>query len=126
MIAIAAWEWTKGTASSVVAWFRDNPGALFALLGAAVGAFLVYRSNKNRIAELEDALEVEANRRKVSKLEATASTLEKSAEAKEPEIKKLKGSIAKSKRKVAEIEAGGPLDELTDDEIAERFSNAGF
>ena len=122
----AAWNWTKGAAHSIAEWFQKNPGALFALLGAAVGAFFVYRSSKNRIAALEDALEVEANRRKVAKLEAQAETLEKQAEAKEPEVKRLKAEIATSKRKVAEIEAGEKLEGLTDEEIAERFTNAGF
>jgi len=107
-------------------WLKKNPLALVAALSSALGAFLVYRSTKNKVASLEDALEVEAGRRRIAGREAEAKLLRRQAEEKEPEIQKAEKKIAESKRRVMEIEQGQPLEDKSDAEIAKAFTDAGF
>lgn len=118
------WLWAKLKAFG--AWLVDHPVALAGALGAALGAFLVYRSNKNRVRTLEDALEVEAARRRIAGNEAKTKVLLESADAKGAEVVQLKREIADSKRRAVEIEAGESTKGKSDDEIAAMFTKAGF
>lgn len=121
------WSWIVAAAKATWKWFRENPIALAAALGTALGAFLVYKSSRNRIRRLEDAVEVEANRKRIAAATATAKTLEKQAAEKEPEIRRLEAEVARAKRRVVEInEESEDVYTMSDDEVARRFSEAGF
>ena len=107
-------------------WLWKNPIVLVGMLGAAVGAWLVYVSSRNKVEELEDALEVQAIRKRVVKQEARAELMKEQAEAVEPKVKQLKKKVAESKRRVMQIERQEDLEGMNDDEIAEAFNAAGF
>jgi uncharacterized protein HemX len=107
-------------------WLKANPLALAAAIGAAVGAWLVWRSNQNRVRSLEDALQVQVERRKIAAAEERARVLTQQADGQEEAVIEIKREIAESKRRVAEIEAGKLLHGKTDDEIADLFTKAGF
>lgn len=107
-------------------WLWENPIALGLMIGGVIGAWFVWKSKKNQIASLEDAVAVEATRRKIAKSEARAELLEKSAAAREPEVQALKEEIATSKRRVLELRMGSDLSELSDAEVARIFTESGL
>lgn len=107
-------------------WLWRNPLVLVGMIGAAIGAWWVYQSSRNKIADLEDALEVQAIRKRVAKKEARAELLQKQADEVEPEVEQLKKEVADSKRRVMQIEKQEDLEGMDDDEIANAFTEAGF
>ena len=107
-------------------WLRDNPVALAAMVGSVLGAWFMWKRSSNKIASLEDAVQVQAARVKIAKHTAKAEVLEASAEDTEEEVQVLKAEIAKSKKRVAEIHEGESMEGKTDDEIAALFSDAGL
>jgi len=107
-------------------WVLDNPVAVAATLGAVLGAWFMWKSKRNQVSSLEDALEVQTTLRKVAKDEAKAKLLVQQAEAAEPEVEALKERIKANKVKVAEIRAGESMEGKDDDEVARMLSDAGL
>lgn len=107
-------------------WLRDNPVALAAMVGSVLGAWFMWKRSTNKIASLEDAVQVQAAKVAIAKHTARAEVLEASAEDTEIEVKVLKTEIAKSKKRVAEIHEGESMEGKSDDEIAALFTDAGL
>jgi len=116
------WKWLK----AAWAWILDNPVAVAATLGAVLGAYLMWKSKKNQVASLEDAVEVQTTLRKVAKDEARAKLLAEQAEAADPEIKAVEERIQSHKRKIAEIRTGESLEGKPDEEVARILSDSGL
>jgi len=109
------------------AWLRDNPWALLVALGSVFVAYLVFKSQKNKIDNLKDAVAVQAIKGKIAADDRQAKLLTDAAEAKESEVRALDRRILASKRRVVEIHEGGEnLGEKSDDEIAALFSDSGL
>jgi hypothetical protein len=121
-----AWRWLTTKTKAVWRWLLDNPVALASAIGGLVGAYLMWKSRQNRVSELEDAILVQASRTKIAKAEATAELLEKQSDGLEPRVVELKKQIVESKRRVLEIHDGASVQELSDEDIAKRFSEAGL
>lgn len=121
-VLLKVWGWLK----SAALWLWKHPVLILSAIASGVGAYLLLRSSRNRIGELEDALEVQAIRTKVAKKEAEAEVLKKQADSLDPIVEKLEADVKESKKKVLEIENGEPLGEMTDDEIADKFTSLGF
>ncbi len=119
---LKVWGWIKAGAR----WLWKTPLALGALLGIVFGAFFMWRSSKNKIKSLKDAVAVEGMMNKVAKDEARAEVLKASADVKDEEVKVLEGSIAASKRRIAEIHEDESLEDKSDEEIARIFSDSGL
>ena len=124
VVKALAWLWSGIRAIGL--WLWRNPLVLVGMLGAAVGAWWMYQSSRNKIGDLEDALEVQAIRKRVAKKEARAELLQEQADEVEPEVEKLKQEVADSKRRVMQIEKQEDLEGMDDDEIASAFTEAGF
>lgn len=112
--------------SAVWSWLKENPLALAAMLGAVLGAWFMWKSTKNKVKSLEEAVEVQANKRKIAAKEAEARFLEEKADAAEPRVEILKTEIAASKRRVIELANEPSVEDMDDDEVAELFSNSGL
>ena len=123
---MAALRWIWAALKRAGAWLRDNPIALAASIGSIVGAYFMWKSRKNKIDSLEDALAVQATKTKIAKAEAKAEQLEASAAAREPEIVALEREIIESKKRVLEIHEKSSLKDKTDSEIADMFSKSGL
>ncbi len=117
-------NWIWSALKKAGRWLLDNPIAIAGAVGAAVGAWFMWKSNQNKIASLEDAAAVAALKRKIAADEAKAEILEKKADAAEPEVTALKNEIAASKRRVVEIHEGEKLENKSDEEIADIFSRS--
>jgi cell division protein FtsX len=107
-------------------WLLDNPIAVAATLGAVLGAYLMWKSRKNKIASLEDAVEVQTTLRKVAKDEARAKLLAEQADAVQPEAEALRAQIQLRKLKIAEIRTGESMEGKSDEEIARMLTDAGL
>jgi len=116
------WGWAR----AVWKWLLDNPIALAASIGGVVGAYLMWKSQTNKIARLEDAAEVQAHRARIAAAETRAEMLVGQAEVMEPEVNRLKAEIAKSKRRVVELHDGVDITEMSDEDIARRFADSGL
>lgn len=119
---LKVWGWIK----AVGKWLWSHPVAIASMVGVFVGAIFVYRSQKNKIASLKDAVEVQKARALISKNTAKAEALEQRAAERDEKVEGLKKEIAESKRRVVEIHEQKPIGELNDDKVAEMFSDAGF
>lgn len=115
---------------SVWKWIQDNPIAfivtLCSALSAALGAFLVWRSSRNKIATLEDALEAQAHRRRVVIAEAKAEVVTDVVEDLEADRIEVQKTISESRRRVVELERQTKTDDLSDADIARLFFNSGM
>ena len=107
-------------------WLLDNPIAVAATLGAVLGAYLMWKSKKNQVASLEDAVEVQTTLRKVAKDEARAALLAEQAEATRPEAEVVDERIRMGRRKIAEIRTGETMEGKTDEEIARILTDSGL
>lgn len=117
------WGWIKRLGR----WIRDNPIALAGVIGAAIGGFLMWKRYKGKVATLEDAVAIQATKRKIAKHETRAKMLEASADAREPEATALKKQIAESKRRVVEIQHGpAATASMNDEQIAKLFTDSGL
>lgn len=123
---VAFFRWVWGRVVALGRWLKENPLALASMLGAVVGAFFMWKSNKNKIASLEEAVEVQAHKRKIAVKTTEAKMLEERADSREPEVKELKKEIAKSKRRVVELSEAKDLGEKSDEEVADLFTNSGL
>lgn len=124
MISALKWLWNKLKAAA--SWLWSRPVVLVAGAGALIGAWLMWRSNKNKIATLEDARQVQELKAKIARDEARADLLEKQAEAREPEVKALKAEITASKRRVLEIHEGQTTEDMSDEDVADLFTRTGL
>jgi hypothetical protein len=120
--------WASIVAASKRAWdwLLKHPIAIASALAAAAGAYLVWRSNKNKIATLEDAVAVQGTKTKIAKKETEAKILAERGELELTKAIELETEIAESKRRVVEINEGKKLEDKSDDEIAELFNKSGF
>lgn len=107
-------------------WLKANPGALLVALGTAIGAFVIYKSKDNTVTDIHDAIGVGAVLGKMKADAKRAEEIKAGAAAKEAELSQLEEKIKDSKRRVVEISEGKPLKELTDDEIAKKFTDSGI
>jgi|SRR5690606_1683609 len=119
---LSIWNWLKGAA----VWLWERPVALAATIGSILGAFFMWRSKRNQVASLKDALEAKKFEKEIARHEATVELLKKQAGALDPRIEQLKKEINSSKKRVVEIREGRRLDDATDEEIAKLFSDSGF
>ena len=130
---MALWRFVRGACRQIADWFsgiwnwlKENPLALAGMVGAVVGAWFMWKSTKNRVKTLEEAVEVQANKRKIAAKEAEARALEEKADAAEPRVKALKTEIAASKRRVIELANEPSVEGMDDEEVAELFSRSGL
>lgn len=119
---LKVWGWIKAAGR----WLLDNPLAIAGMVGAVIGAWFMWKRSSNKIASLEDAVAVKATMVKVAKAEGRASALDDQADEVAEEREELKRSIAESKRRVAEIHEGKRLEGMSDDDVAELFTQAGL
>lgn len=115
-------SWIK----AAVKWLWSRPVVLASIIGAIVGGLFIYRSNKNKIDSLKDAVEVHKAKSKIAKNTAKVESLEKRADEKAKKAKELKNEIAASKRRVVEINEQKSVEGMNDDEVAKLFSDSGF
>lgn len=116
------WSWIKSAAK----WIWSKPIILASIIGAIVGGFFIYKSSKNKIDSLKDAVEVQKAKSKIAKNTAKVESLEKRADEKAKKAKELKNEIAASKRRVVEINEQKSVEGMNDDEVAKLFSDSGF
>ena len=116
------WSWLK----AAWRWLLDNPIAVAATLGAVIGAYLMWKSKKNQVASLEDAVEVQTTLRRVAKDEARAKLFVEQADAVQPEAEAVQYRIRVHKRKIAEIRTGETMEGKSDEEIARVLTGAGL
>lgn len=122
-------EWLKKVGQALKRawqWLLDNPVALAGLIGTAVGAFFMWKSQQNKIKTLADAVEVQAQRKRIVAAEARAKVLEEQADAREPEVTELRQEIQESQKRVVELHDGVDVTEMSDEEIARRFADSGL
>lgn len=107
-------------------WLWSHPVALAGAAGTLVGAVLMLRSKQNQIGRLKDAVEVQRIRAAVARNEAKADALIERADTSAQEVDTLRGEIAASKRRAAELAHASSLEGKTDAEIAKLFSDVGL
>ena len=95
-------------------------------LGTFAGALYLLWSKKNAIDNLEDALKAQKLKQQIAKDEATIADMLVKAEITVHQRAPLDAIVAESKAKVAGILAGKKLSEMTEDEAAKAFADAGF
>jgi Flp pilus assembly protein TadB len=100
--------------------------ALAAAAGGVVGAYFMWKSRENQVASLEDAVAIQATKTKIAKAQAEAELLEQQSDALDPRVVELKKVITDSKRRVLELNKDAALNELSDADIARRFSESGL
>lgn len=115
-----------GWIRKALVWLWSHPAALVGAIGAFIGAFLMWRSDRNKVATLKDALTVQKAKNDIAKAEAQAELLEGQAGAAEPRVQELKKQIAESQRKVVVIAEGPHTKDLSDEEVADLFSRTGI
>jgi hypothetical protein len=115
-----------GAIVAAAKWLWSHPVALAGAVGTFVGAVLMVRSKKNQIGTLKDALEVQRIRADVARKEGQADALTARADVNAKEVDALRGEIAASKRRAAELAHATDLKGKTDAEIAKLFSDAGL
>lgn len=118
--------WLKRVVVWSFEWLRDNPLALMTMVGAVVGAWFMWKRSSNKIASLEDAVQVQAVKVTIAKKVAKAEYLEASADDRAAEVVVLKREIAASQKRVVEIHEGEPLEGKSDAEIAALFTDVGL
>lgn len=116
------WLWIKKAG----AWLWSHPAAIVAAVSAFIGAFLMYRSDKNKVASMKDALIVQKAKTDIAAATAQAELLEKQAGASEPRVQELKQQITESQRKVVEITEGPHTKGMSDEEVADLFGRSGL
>lgn len=124
MVKIAVW--TKRVVTGVAKWLWDNPLALASMVGAVLGGFLMWKRSTNKIASLEDAVQVQAIKVSIAKKTARADLLEEQADDAAEEVEVLKRAVVASKKRVVELHEGESLEGKDDEQIAELFSQAGL
>jgi hypothetical protein len=110
-------------AKKIWAWVLENPWALLVAIAGVFGAFLIYKRKDNKIANLEDAVVVQATKRKIAAVEAKAEVLKKQADEQAPKVQELDKLVAESKRRVMEIHEERKLEDMSDEEVARLFSS---
>lgn len=92
------------------------------LIGIVLGALAIKRSQTNRVNNLKDALTVERSRRDVEERSERMKLLGQQIISTQLEIEQHSDAVTESKRRVVQIE-GSPINEdMTDAQIADRFS----
>ncbi len=123
---VTGWVWVKGVVVGAYEWLRDNPLALAAMVGAVFGAWFMWKRSSNKIASLEDAVAVSATKVTIAKKMARAEALEARADDTAEEVQELKRAVAASERRVVEIHEGERLEGMSDEQIAQLFTEAGL
>jgi uncharacterized alpha/beta hydrolase family protein len=95
----------------------------FTLVAMLAGAYAIKRSRDNSITKLKDALAVERGRREVVAGQARVEVLTEQAREKGKAIHAAREKVLESKRRVVRIEGDTLTEEMTDDEIAKKFSD---
>jgi len=121
-ILLSIGSWIKSAAK----WIWSKPVILASIIGAIVGGFFIYKSNKNKIDSLKDAVEVHKAKSKIAKNTAKVESLEARANEKAKKAVELKKEIAASKRRVVEISEKKNVEGMNDNEVAKLFSDSGF
>lgn len=107
-------------------WIKDHTWGVLAAFAGVLLAVFMWKSGRNQIGSLNDAVQVRAAVREIAAKEARAQALEEQSDTKGEEVNALRREIAASKRRVMEIHNAQPLDDLDDSEIATLFSASGF
>ncbi len=118
--------WLKHAVAGAIEWLWDNPIALASMVGAVAGAWFMWKRSTNKIASLEDAVQVQAARISIVKKTVEAEALEARAEDTSQEVQELKREIVASQKRVVEIHNAEAVEGKTDEEIANLFSAAGL
>ena len=114
------------TLKKIGIWLKENPWAVVVSLVSVFGAYLLYKSKANKIASLQDAVEVQSALKRVAADEARAIVILETADAKEEDIKAIDKRIAASKRRVVEIHENKDVEGMDDEELARLFSDSGL
>jgi len=117
-------KWLKKTALKIGRWLRDNPWAIIVALLGVFSAYRILKSKDNKIANLQDAVAVQATKAKMAGMEARAKALKERADAREDEVKELDSKIAASKRRIVEIHENKVPEGASDEEIARMFTDS--
>lgn len=115
---------TWGVIKAVAQWLWSHPIAIASMIGTIVGGFIIYRSNKNQISNLKDAIEVQKAKNSIASNAAKVQQLEKNASANADRVKSLKKEISNSQKKVVEIHKQENLEDMNDEDIAKLFSDS--
>jgi len=107
-------------------WIKENPWALIVAIVSTLGALFLWKASSNNIESLDDAIQVKAALREISRKEGKAEVLEEWGNLKKKELNLVKHDITLSKKRVIEIHNAENLDGLSDIEIANVFSDSGF
>lgn len=107
-------------------WVKDHPWALLVAFASVLGALALWKSSGNKVASLNDAIQVRAAAREIAAKEGRADLLAEQADARGSDVSALHREVAASKRRVMEIHAAEPLDGRSDAEVAALFTEAGF
>jgi hypothetical protein len=116
--------WLKIKAAG--AWLWSHPAAIAAFVGSLLGAYFMWKSDKNKIASFQDALTVQKAKTDIARKTAQAEDLEAKAGAIDPKVAELKAQIADSKRAVVTITDGPKTKDMSDEEVADLFGRSGL
>jgi hypothetical protein len=92
------------------------------LVGIVLGALAIKRAQTNRVNNLKDALTVERARRDVEERNQRMKLLGQQIISNQLEIEQHSDAVTESKRRVVQIEGSPITEDMTDAEIADRFS----
>jgi len=104
------------------AWIKDHTIVLLAALISGFSAWLIYRSQRNKIETLEEALALQSIKMAAKAGERAAVLLEASSDSKEKAVSDLKKEISDSKRRALKVEVPN-IESKSDDEVAKIFSD---
>jgi hypothetical protein len=111
--------------AGVKLWAKKYFGWLWSpitLVGIVLGALAIKRAQTNRVNNLKDALTVERARRDVEERNQRMKLLGQQIISNQLEIEQHSDAVTESKRRVVQIEGSPITEDMTDAEIADRFS----
>jgi hypothetical protein len=114
------------TLKKIWEWIKKYPWTIIVAIASTIGAILLWKASSNNIESLDDAIQVKAAIREISRKEGKIKTLEELGDLKKTEIESIKKDIIVSKKRVLEIRNAESLEDKSDDEIAAIFSNSSF
>lgn len=111
--------------AGVKLWVKKYLGWLWlpvTIIGIVLGAFAIKRAQTNRVNNLKDALTVERAKRDVEERTERMKLLGQQIISNQLEINKHSDAVTESKRRVVQIEGSTINEDMTDAQIADRFS----
>jgi len=110
-------------------WLWKLPWGWFLGIGTLIGAFYIWRSKRNEVATLQNAIEVQKLRERIARDGALVAELMQNANAHADVIDLFQKDIRASQERAVELGSRAALDKLrtmTDDEVSAAFTSLGF